>query len=135
VVCGPLCWTIGLGVVSGVAAYLVIQAYLHDQALHQLCTSDLKADEQEHVDRIDRTKQWIDDHPDIADEASGLKERLPHGDHVKDAEQKLRELERSVQRLLKDRKYRNAAAQNTIDHAVGNAEEYMRILREKLGGQ
>lgn len=98
----------------------------------------LTKDEEGHIGKIGQTDQFLDKHPDIAEEA----EKIRNGeggdlvyDHVKEAEDWLRGLANSIEHLTKVRHSRNAEAQEKIDEAIRQAEEYIRILKEKLYGE
>ena len=93
----------------------------------------LTPDEQGHVDKINSTEQFIEDHPDLASEAQIINSggNLPH-DHVGEARRWVQGLKNSIDHLKSVRPYRSSEAQRLIDQAIRSAEEYIRHLEGLL---
>ena len=93
-------------------------------------------DEETLVGRIDAIPGWLDDHPDLAEDAEKVAagERLPKGrDHIKEAKERIGSLDTAVEHLSRVRRSRDAGAQVEIDAALERAREYRQRLVDIVG--
>jgi hypothetical protein len=91
----------------------------------------LTQDEEDLIDRIDRTPDWIREHPDLADDVARKKrgEQLEPGkDHPEEARQWVRGLSNAIDHLELVRRFRDQEAQQAIDKAVKKARGYIDII-------
>jgi RHS repeat-associated protein len=132
---GPPGWFIdGLIIVGGVILVGGV-AYLSSQA-RLTGPRPLLPDEQVHVGRAtDEIDHWLATHPDLASEAERVRqgEPLPQQSHVREAWDKVRELERTIRTLQGiNRNNRTLDALRQIDHALKNAREKLKYLKDVL---
>jgi len=96
----------------------------------------LLPDEQVHVGRAtDEIDHWLATHPDVASEAERVRqgESLPQQSHVREAWDKVRELERTIRTLQGiSRKNRTLDALRQIDYALKNSREKLKYLKDIL---
>ena len=111
-----------------------------NQVTHLLSESKspkpLTKDEETLVGRIDAIPGWLDDHPDLAEDAEKVAagERLPKGrDHIKEAKERIGSLDTAVEHLSRVRRSRDAGAQVEIDAALERAREYRQRLVDIVG--
>ena len=97
----------------------------------------LTADEKKHADKLTKgIDDFLSEHPDLPKEAEQVAEgeSLPEGaDHVREAKDFTRGLERSIEHLQGVRENRTAEAQIVIDQAIEHAQEKLDYLRKLLG--
>jgi predicted Zn-dependent protease len=97
----------------------------------------LTADEQKHVDKLTKgIDDFLADHPDLPEEAERVAkgEALPKGaDHVGEAKDFARGLERSIEHLQNVRGKRTTEAQKVIDQAIEHAQRQLDYLWKLLG--
>jgi hypothetical protein len=92
----------------------------------------LQPDERKLIGQIDQIPDFLDEHPDLAEEAERVNqgETLPPGrNHVREAEDRARSLEKAIRTLQGVRRSRDAAGQREIDAAIGRARDYLRTLK------
>jgi len=105
---------------------------------HVFEAKELTPDEREHIERIEKTGEWVEDHPDLPEDAERVNrgEQLEKGrDHVTEAEQQIEKLERSINHLQRVRPFRTPEAQAEIDRAIEKARGYMEYLQNVLSGK
>jgi RHS repeat-associated protein len=97
----------------------------------------LTPDEQKHADKLTKgIDDFLAGHPDLPEEAEQVAEgeALPEGaDHVREAKDFARGLERSIEHLQSVRDKRTTEAQKVIDQAIEHAQRQLEYLRKLLG--
>lgn len=105
---------------------------------HVLEAKELTPDEREHIERIEKTGEWVEDHPDLPEDAERVRqgEQLEKGrDHVNEAREQIRKLKNSIEHLQRVRPFRTPEAQAEIDRAIEKAEGYKEYLQNVLSGK
>jgi hypothetical protein len=124
----------------GVAGAKAIQAIRKgvDAAVGQIFKVEgkpLTPDEEKQVERIDEAEGFLDDHPDLAEDVERVKngEVLPPGrDHVTEAREKVKMLDKAIDTLSRVRRSRNASAQQKIDQAVEKGRRIRQQIKDIL---
>jgi hypothetical protein len=97
----------------------------------------LTSDEQKHGDKLTKgIDDFLEEHTDLPEEAEQVAkgEALPEGaDHVQEAKDFARGLERSIEHLQSVRDKRTTEAQKVIDQAIEHAQNQLEYLRKLLG--
>jgi uncharacterized protein YoxC len=94
-----------------------------------------RTDEEEHVERIDEAEGFLGKHPDLAEDVEKVKngEVLPPGrDHVNEAKEKVKMLDKAIETLSRVRRSRNASAQQKIDQAVEKGRRIRQQIKDIL---
>lgn len=98
----------------------------------------LTPDEEKKIKQIDQIPEFIRKHPDVPEEVQRVRdgETLPEGrNHVKEAEQEVRMLDRAIKHLTQVRRSRSPEAQAKIDAALERARRYRKQLTDILNPQ
>ena len=97
----------------------------------------LTPDEERLVNQVDQIPDFLDDHPDLEDEARRVRqgEELESGrDHVREAMNRVNSLEKAIRHLNGVRPFRSPEAQQTIDNTVTRGQDYLKQLNDILRG-
>ncbi len=93
-------------------------------------------DEETLIGRIDAIPGWLDEHPDLAEDAEKVArgDTLKEGeDHVTEGTQRMQSLDKAIRHLSGVRENRSSEAQATIDAALERAKEYRQKLVDIMG--
>jgi len=92
--------------------------------------------------RIDSEPDWILEHPDLEDESYGANHQTEFArgspefkvmyQHVEEAEDQVRMLDRAIRHLQRVSGTKSAVAQAQIDEYIAKAERYRQILQSIL---
>jgi hypothetical protein len=105
---------------------------------HVFEAKELTPDERRQVEWVDETGEWVEDHPDLPEEPERVRqgEQLEKGrDHIGEANDQLRKLDKAIRHLSRIRPFRTLEAQAEIDRAIEKAEGYKEYLQNVLSGK
>lgn len=96
----------------------------------------LTDDEKDQIGKIDQIPDFLEDHPDIAEEADRQKEGWVPGkreDHVEEARQRIQSIDNAIDVLERVRHNRTPEAQQEIDDAIARGQTYRKQLEDLIG--
>lgn len=97
---------------------------------------DLTPGEETHIGRVEEAEDFLDEHPDLEKEAEDQRRGIPSApgrNHVKEANEKIGMLEKSVRTLERALPTLNPEAKKKAEEAIAKGEEIIRKIKEKLG--
>ncbi len=103
--------------------------------VHNMCAARaLTPDELGHLDKINRTEKFLQEHPDIAREAKLQRQGVVlEDDHPGEARQWAAGLTASIGHLQRIRRYVTPEAQAQVDDAIARAQQYRQSIYDLLG--